>query len=72
MDEPAGNTAVVGGGYRRELPALRLAAFPRRQRLPAGIGYELEHNNPAPGWTYRRLLIRTPSGYRLGLEGPAG
>ncbi|HEX3961147.1 MAG TPA: VOC family protein [Trebonia sp.] len=36
----------------------------------AGIGYELERNNPAPGWTYRRLLIRTPSGYRLALEGP--
>jgi catechol 2,3-dioxygenase-like lactoylglutathione lyase family enzyme len=37
----------------------------------AGIGYELEHNDPAPGWTYRRLLIRTPSGYRLALEGPS-
>jgi catechol 2,3-dioxygenase-like lactoylglutathione lyase family enzyme len=36
----------------------------------AGIGFELEHNNPGPGWTYRRLLIRTPSGYRLALEGP--
>jgi catechol 2,3-dioxygenase-like lactoylglutathione lyase family enzyme len=37
----------------------------------AGITYELEQNNPAPGWAYRRLLIRTPSGYRLALEGPA-
>jgi catechol 2,3-dioxygenase-like lactoylglutathione lyase family enzyme len=37
----------------------------------AGISYELEHNDPAPGWTYRRLLIRTPSGYRLALEGPS-
>jgi predicted enzyme related to lactoylglutathione lyase len=37
----------------------------------AGIGYELERNNPAPGWTHRRLLIRTPSGYRLALEGPS-
>jgi catechol 2,3-dioxygenase-like lactoylglutathione lyase family enzyme len=37
----------------------------------AGIGYELERNNPAPGWIYRRLLIRTPSGYRLALEGPS-
>src|SRR5258708_7519347 len=37
----------------------------------AGIGYELERDNPAPGWTYRRLLIRTPSGYRLALEGPS-
>jgi catechol 2,3-dioxygenase-like lactoylglutathione lyase family enzyme len=36
----------------------------------AGISYELEHNNPGPSWTYRRLLIRTPSGYRLALEGP--
>ena len=35
-----------------------------------GISFELEHNNPAPGWVYRRLLIRTPSGYRLALEGP--
>jgi catechol 2,3-dioxygenase-like lactoylglutathione lyase family enzyme len=37
----------------------------------AGINFDLEHNNPAPGWTYRRLLIRTPSGYRLALEGPS-
>ena len=36
----------------------------------AGISFELEHNDPAPGWSYRRLLIRTPSGYRLALEGP--
>jgi catechol 2,3-dioxygenase-like lactoylglutathione lyase family enzyme len=36
----------------------------------AGINFELESNNPGLGWTYRRLLIRTPSGYRLALEGP--
>jgi catechol 2,3-dioxygenase-like lactoylglutathione lyase family enzyme len=36
----------------------------------AGISFELEQNDPAPGWAYRRLLIRTPSGYRLALEGP--
>jgi catechol 2,3-dioxygenase-like lactoylglutathione lyase family enzyme len=36
----------------------------------AGISFEVEHNNPAPGWEYRRLLIRSPSGYRLALEGP--
>jgi catechol 2,3-dioxygenase-like lactoylglutathione lyase family enzyme len=36
----------------------------------AVIDFELEHHNPAPGWTYRRLLTRTPSGYRLALEGP--
>lgn len=35
----------------------------------AGFEYELEGNKPAPGWTYRRLLLRTPSGYRLALEG---
>ncbi|MEV0284301.1 MULTISPECIES: VOC family protein [unclassified Kribbella] len=35
----------------------------------AGLEFELEHNNPAPGWTYRRLLLHTPSGYRLALEG---
>ena len=36
----------------------------------AGISFELEGNDPAPGWSYRRLLIQTPSGYRLALEGP--
>ena len=36
----------------------------------AGISFELEHNNLAPGWIYRRLLMRTPSRYRLALEGP--
>jgi catechol 2,3-dioxygenase-like lactoylglutathione lyase family enzyme len=34
----------------------------------AGIEFEVEHNDPAPGWSYRRLLLRTPSGYRLALE----
>jgi catechol 2,3-dioxygenase-like lactoylglutathione lyase family enzyme len=36
----------------------------------AGISFELERSDPAPGWSYRRLLIQTPSGYRLALEGP--
>src|SRR3984957_16822027 len=36
----------------------------------AGISFELEQNDPAPGWVYRRLLIRTPSGYRLAPGGP--
>jgi catechol 2,3-dioxygenase-like lactoylglutathione lyase family enzyme len=36
----------------------------------AGITFELEQNDPAPGWSYRRLLVQTPSGYRLALEGP--
>jgi hypothetical protein len=35
----------------------------------AGIAFEVEQNDPAPGWSYRRLLIQTPSGYRLALEG---
>ncbi len=35
----------------------------------AGLEYELELNEPAPGWKYRRLLLQTPSGYRLALEG---
>jgi catechol 2,3-dioxygenase-like lactoylglutathione lyase family enzyme len=35
----------------------------------AGLEYEWEENNPAPGWRYRRLILRTPSGYRLALEG---
>jgi catechol 2,3-dioxygenase-like lactoylglutathione lyase family enzyme len=36
----------------------------------AGISFDLEQNDPAPGWSYRRLLVQTPSGYRLALEGP--
>ncbi|HEY3556515.1 MAG TPA: VOC family protein [Kribbella sp.] len=36
----------------------------------AGLDFELEVNTPAADWTYRRLLLRTPSGYRLALEGP--
>jgi catechol 2,3-dioxygenase-like lactoylglutathione lyase family enzyme len=34
----------------------------------AGIAFEVEQNDPAPGWSYRRLILRTPSGYRLALE----
>jgi catechol 2,3-dioxygenase-like lactoylglutathione lyase family enzyme len=34
----------------------------------AGIAFEVEQNDPAPGWSYRRLLLKTPSGYRLALE----
>ncbi len=36
----------------------------------AGLEFEIERNEPAPGWTYRRILLRTPSGFRLALEGP--
>ncbi len=39
-------------------------------RQTAGLPWELEHNNPAPGWSYRRIILETPSGYRLVLEGP--
>jgi hypothetical protein len=35
----------------------------------AGLEFEMEHNDPAPGWSYRRLILCTPSGYRLALEG---
>jgi catechol 2,3-dioxygenase-like lactoylglutathione lyase family enzyme len=35
----------------------------------AGLDFKLEQNNPAPGWSYRRLILTTPSGYRLALEG---
>jgi catechol 2,3-dioxygenase-like lactoylglutathione lyase family enzyme len=35
----------------------------------AGLAFEWEQNDPAPGWSYRRLLLDTPSGYRLALEG---
>jgi catechol 2,3-dioxygenase-like lactoylglutathione lyase family enzyme len=34
----------------------------------AGIDFEVEQNDPAPGWSYRRLIMQTPSGYRLALE----
>lgn len=36
----------------------------------AGIEFEAEQNDPAPEWSYRRLILWTPSGYRLALEGP--
>jgi catechol 2,3-dioxygenase-like lactoylglutathione lyase family enzyme len=35
----------------------------------AGVDFELEQNDPAPGWSYRRLILRTPSGFRLVFEG---
>ncbi|HEX4722426.1 MAG TPA: VOC family protein [Pseudonocardiaceae bacterium] len=35
-----------------------------------GIEFTMERNDPAPGWTYRRLLLHSPSGYRVALEGP--
>jgi hypothetical protein len=34
----------------------------------AGIAFDVEENDPAPGWSYRRLLLQMPSGYRLALE----
>ena len=36
----------------------------------AGIAFSMEENNPAAGWRYRRLILRSPSGYRVALEGP--
>lgn len=37
----------------------------------AGPCYELERNEPRAGWFYRRLILETPSGYRLALDGPS-
>ena len=36
----------------------------------AGVDFREEREDPAPGWTYRRLILRSPSGYRVALEGP--
>lgn len=36
----------------------------------AGLEFTPEQNDPAPGWSYRRLILRSPSGYRVVLEGP--
>ena len=36
----------------------------------AGLEFSMEQENPAPGWRYCRLILRSPSGYRVGLEGP--
>ena len=37
----------------------------------AGLIFELERNEPAPGWSYRRLILTSPSGFRVALEGPS-
>lgn len=37
----------------------------------AGLEFTPERNDPAPGWSYRRLILRSPSGYRVVLEGPS-
>jgi catechol 2,3-dioxygenase-like lactoylglutathione lyase family enzyme len=36
----------------------------------AGLDFKMEQEDPAPGWRYRRLILRSPSGYRVVLEGP--
>jgi hypothetical protein len=36
----------------------------------AGLEFAVERNDPAPGWSYRRILLQSPSGYRVALEGP--
>jgi len=43
------------------------AAMSRCQE--AGLDFEVEQNDPAPGWSYRRLLLQSPSGYRVVVEG---
>jgi hypothetical protein len=55
---------------QKAVPAVTSVDEAMERCRSAGIGYELEQNDPAPGWTYRRLLIRTPGGYRLVVEGP--
>ena len=36
----------------------------------AGLEYVLDVQRPREDWTYRRLLLTSPSGYRVALEGP--
>jgi catechol 2,3-dioxygenase-like lactoylglutathione lyase family enzyme len=36
----------------------------------SGLEFSIEQEDPAPGWRYRRLILRSPSGYRVALEGP--
>ena len=36
----------------------------------ARLEFKIEQEDPAPGWRYRRLILRSPSGYRVALEGP--
>jgi len=36
----------------------------------AGLEFTTERNDPAPGWSYRSLMLRSPCGYRVVLEGP--
>jgi catechol 2,3-dioxygenase-like lactoylglutathione lyase family enzyme len=36
----------------------------------AGLEFTMEQNDPGPGWRYRRLILISPSGYRVALEGP--
>jgi predicted enzyme related to lactoylglutathione lyase len=36
----------------------------------AGLDYVVDEQQPRPDWRYRRLLLTSPSGYRIALEGP--
>lgn len=36
----------------------------------AGLAFTMEHEEPAAEWRYRRLILQSPSGYRVALEGP--
>ncbi|HEU0195207.1 MAG TPA: hypothetical protein VFQ71_13465, partial [Gaiellales bacterium] len=36
----------------------------------AGLEFRMKREEPAEGWRYRRLILESPSGYRVALEGP--
>ena len=36
-----------------------------------GLTYVLDVQHPREDWTYRRLLLTSPGGYRVALEGPS-
>lgn len=62
------------GFHPAQLPNLTNRRYRHRCRHGAvplgGHQLDLERSNPAAGWTYQRLLICTPSGYRLAIDGP--
>jgi catechol 2,3-dioxygenase-like lactoylglutathione lyase family enzyme len=35
-----------------------------------GLDYDVDVQRPRPDWIYRRLLLTSPNGYRVALEGP--
>lgn len=36
----------------------------------AGLSYVVDEQTPRPDWRYRRLLLRSPGGFHVALEGP--